>query len=225
MHRITGIIFFVFITTILYSQEETKYFNKDQLGLELLSAHWPDVPSDVYLNPRSLAFNTQLMYNIAGRNSNVALAAGLGILSEHYYIDAFPVKDQDKLVLVSIPDSLDYITNKLRFSSVEIPVEIRIRTNRNSRNKSWKFYIGAKAGYLLSSMHKYSGDDPGNLKGKLKQKTYNIPDVMPYHYGLTFRAGYDQVLISAYYSLSDRFEENESLTMQPFMVGLTLFVY
>ncbi|WP_462281393.1 outer membrane beta-barrel protein [Salinivirga cyanobacteriivorans] len=206
-------------------EEKTRYFNKDQLVIELLSNQWLDAPDDVKLHPRSLAFNLQLMYNLVGKNSNVALAAGLGLLTENYQIDALPKLSENKLSFAPLDDDLNYTSNKIRFTTVELPVEIRIRSNKNSRNKTWKLYLGGKAGYMFQSMHKYSGDDPVKPNQKLKQKTFNLPHTEQFTYGLTARLGYDAIMVTAYYGLTNHFKKDKAPALYPFMVGLTLFVY
>ena len=168
-------------------QEATRYFDKDQLVIELMSNQWLDIPSDVKLHPRSLAFNLQFMYNLIGKNSNVALAGGIGLLTENYQIDALPQKTENKLTFQPLDNGIDYTSNKIRFTTVEIPIEIRIRSNRNSRNKIWKIYVGGKVGYMFQSMHKYSGEDPVKPDQNLKQKTFDLPDAEPFTYGLTAR--------------------------------------
>lgn len=216
------------LTTILHSTaqvEGTRYFNRDQLTLELLSNQWLEAPEHVKLNPRSLAFNIHLMYNLLGRNRNIALAAGFGFSSENYIINAIPEKIDHTLQFTEIDPSLKYKSNKMRFNTLELPVEIRLRTNKNNRNKSWKLYLGAKGGYLYQSMHKYNGDNPEKPDEHLKQKTYHIPYTEQFSYGLTAKLGYGDFLISGYYALTNRFKENKAHELVPLMIGITYYVY
>lgn len=226
MRLLVTILIIILFNIKAFAQEpKTHYFDRDQLGLELLSNQWLEIPDHIKLNPRSLAFNIQLMYNILGRNSNVALAAGLGFLTENYEMDATPKKSNSQLIFAEIDPNLKYKANKIRFTTVEIPLEIRIRNNRNSRNKIWKMYVGGKVGYLFRSMHKYNGDNPQNPDEKLKQKTFNIPYTEPFSYGATARIGYGQFMISGYYALTNRFQKNKAPDLFPIMIGITYFVY
>ncbi len=221
---IVTISFLLFAFPFYAQKSPTEYFDKDQLVIELHSAQWLDIPADINLNPRSLAFNVQFMYTLAGKNSHIALCSGLGLLTEHYHIDAFPVEG-DSLTFEPVSDDLNFTTNKIRFATVEVPLEVRIRSEKNSRNKIWKFYFGGKVGYMFQTMHKYNGDDPQEPAGKLKKKVFDLPYTEPITYGLTARMGYDQVMISAYYSLTNHFQKDKAPELFPVMIGMTLFIY
>jgi hypothetical protein len=219
------LVFFGFGISLFGQVEVTRYFDKDQLGIELLSLQWLDPPEGVVLEPYSNAFNLQYMVTLAGKNSNLALALGAGLLTENYHVNSLPIKEEDVLRLVPIEDDLKYTSNKIRFLTVELPLEFRIRSNKNSRNKHWKMYLGGKAGYTFQSMHKYIGDNPVSPGDHLKQKTYNIRYTEPLTYGVTARLGYGQFFISGYYSLTNHFQKDKGPEMIPFMVGITLFLY
>jgi hypothetical protein len=225
MRGFISILFIVCLSGILSAQELTRYFDKDQLGIELLSVQWLDAPKDVAVEPYSNAFNLQYMITFFGKNSNVAVAIGAGLLTENYHLNAFPIKKDDKIELTPINEELNYRRNKIRLLTVELPLEFRIRTNKNSRNKHWKLYLGGKVGYKVQSMHKYIGDDPANPSDNLKQKTYNISYTEPLSYGVTARIGYGQFFISGYYSFTNHFQSNKGPELIPFMAGITLFLY
>ncbi len=222
------LLFSILILLVVFrgfgQEPQTNYFDKDQLILELHSSQWLDIPDDVKLSPRSTAFNVQLMFTLAGKNSQIALASGLGLLTENYHLDALPAKG-DSLTFEPIDNELIYTTNKIRFLTVELPLEIRLRSERNSRNKLWKFYVGGKVGYMFQTMHKYNGDDPQYPDSKLRMKIFDLPYTEPLTYGLTARLGYDQVMISAYYSLTNHFQKDKAPELFPLMIGLTLIIY
>lgn len=219
------LVFVGFGFSLLGQVEVTRYFDKDQLGIELLSLQWLDPPEGVVLEPYSNAFNVQYMITLAGKNSNVALALGAGLLTENYHMNSLPVKEEGTLNLVPIEDGLNYTRNKIRLLTVEMPLEFRIRSNKNSRNKHWKMYLGGKAGYTFQSMHKYNGDNSASPGDHLKQKTYNLRYTEPLTYGVTARLGYGQFFISGYYSFTNHFQKDKGPEMIPFMVGITLFLY
>ncbi|MDA3867808.1 MAG: outer membrane beta-barrel protein [Salinivirgaceae bacterium] len=223
------IFFFVIIllasNALRAQEEETQYFDKDQLGLEIFSNQWLNAPDGVTISPYSLAFNVQMMYTLIGKNSHIALAGGFGFMAENYQIDALPEKSDGILTFNPINSDLNYKSNKIRFNTFEVPLEIRIRTNKNSRNKTWKLYLGAKGGYLFQSMHKYNGANPENQKEHLKQKTFNIPYTEAWSYGVTARIGYGQFLISGYYALSNRFQTDRAPELFPLHIGVTFFIY
>lgn len=213
------------IGTLSAQEEVTRYFDKDQLGIELLSIQWLDAPEGVKVEPYSNAFNLQYMITLAGKNSNVALAIGAGLLTENYFLNAFPVKGENELDLVPISDELDYKRNKIRLLTLEMPLEFRLRSGKNSRNKNWKLYLGGKVGYKVQSMHKYIGDNPAEPTDHLKQKTYTIRYTEPFSYGVTARIGYGQFFMSGYYSFTNHFQKDKGPELIPFMVGITLFIY
>lgn len=223
-------ILIIILTVALYlnctaQDDATRYFNRDQLALELYSNQWLNAPQDIELHPISLTFNVQLMYNILGRNRNIALATGVGFMTEHYMIDASPNKINHTLQFTPIDKSTVYSSNKIRFNTFEIPLELRLRTNKNSRNKAWKLYLGAKVGYMCQSMYKYNGDHPEIENEHLKRKTYNVPYTEDISYGVTAKIGYGSFLISGYYALTHRFKVDKAPELFPLMIGITFFVY
>jgi hypothetical protein len=226
MRNIFLISLFIFTTSFIFAQTEvTRYYDKDQLGIELLSIQWLTPPEGVEIEPYSNAFNLQYMVTLVGKNSNVAIAMGVGLLTENYHLNALPVKQANELELVPIDNEIDYQRNKIRLLTLELPLELRIRSNKNSRNKHWKLYLGGKAGYKVQSMHKYIGENPVYTGDNLKQKTYNLRYTEPLSYGVTARLGYGQFFISGYYSFTNHFQNNKGPELVPFMVGITLFLY
>ncbi|MFH0893023.1 MAG: porin family protein [Bacteroidota bacterium] len=141
--------------------------------------------------------------------SPMSVAIGLGVNADNLYSDAIPYADAlDKTHFELIPDSLKYSKNKMNLAYASIPLELRFKMKENDKGKSWKFAIGGRISYLLSSHLKYNGDD-FELDKKVKMKTYTIENLEPINYGATFRFGYGRYGITAFYSLNPLFQKDK----------------
>jgi hypothetical protein len=96
-----------------------------------------------------------------------------------------------------IPDSVSYNSNKLNVKYLEIPIELRFRTQTHS-GKTIRCYIGAKVGYRINSYARYRDE-------KLNVAYYNIDELNQWNYGLYTRMGYGLISLYASYSLSPLF--------------------
>lgn len=134
------------------------------------------------------------------KRSNVSLALGVGFQSHNYYTDAIVVTD-DSLQVSNFQAQIASVKSKgkLSLNYVDVPFELRFRTNPNKNDFRWKFALGAKVGYLIQ-VHDKIINDAG-----IKVKYYNYPNINQWRYGVTARVGYGSVMLSGFYSLSELF--------------------
>ncbi len=213
---------------LLFSQDDKKsgikIFSDDNLIVDINYDFWLNTPSNITLKPYSRGINVSYLYNFTGEHSNICLAAGAEVSCQNFFIDAKPELNNGFVNFVNIPDNIDYKKNKLSTTYIEIPFEIRFRTNKSCRkDKSFKIFAGFKVGYLVNNHIKYKGDDGSGKEIKIKQ--YNIDNIQKYRYGITARIGYGKFNITGFYPLTQLFEKDKGPDITPISVGLSVFLF
>ena len=216
-------LFITFILLFGQDKSELKIFSDDNLIVDLNYQSWLNKPSNVTLKPYSRGINISYLETLLGQHSNICLATGLEISSNNFFIDATPKLNSGIITFVNIPDSINYKKNKLTTTYLEIPFELRFRTNKsNKEDKSFKIFVGFKIGYLISNHIKYKGDAFDGSNKQIKIKQYNIDNIEKYRYGVTARIGYGKFNITGFYSLTQMFEKDKGPDITPFSVGLSI---
>ncbi len=223
----------------------------DRIMVDIFTDIWMNKPDDSVMSITAInrGANAYFMRDIPIGKSNFSFAIGAGISCHNLYSNALPVRESvvdtsvafgyvftGKTIFQKLPETVGttevgYKNNKLTSIFIDIPVEFRFRTK--NQGQKFKFALGFKAGYMLSSHVKYRGDDLGynyvgqswslNSDETVKWKTYKVPNIETYRMGPTLRIGWGWVNISAYYSLTKLFKKNKSYTeMYPISVGLTI---
>ncbi len=221
-----------FISSVVFSQEEDtsmviKKMANDQLIIDLNYNSWLNVPENVTIKPLSLGMNIYLMKPLVGKKSNFSIAAGLSLGSQNVNNNSVPYDSAGVTFFNSeCLDTIEYKKNKFTTIYVDVPVELRLRTNQNSKEKSFKISAGFKIGYLISSYTKYVGDDyrVSSSGDKVKFKEYRIKNILQYRYGVYARIGYGQFNLTGYYALTSLFEENKEHEIVPFSVGISIIL-
>ena len=226
----------IFILIILsgYAQEEEVLRkppkpeeNAEHTMLQIFYTGWLDAPDTISADWWSRGVNIYVMLDKAiSKESNFKASIGLGIGSDNIMHDAQLVETTDSTrstLLVVYPDTLDF-NNKLSTTYLDVPVELRYRTKPNKKGRSFKVAAGFKAGVIINSHTKYSGQDPANPARRIKIKELKLRDISRFRYGVTGRIGYGSVSAFAYYGLTELFESNGP-QLTPFAVGLIISVY
>lgn len=160
-----------------------------------------------------------LMYDYPlNKNGNVSVAIGGGFASHNYYTNALITKIDSSNVsyFMDVPDSVRS-RGKVSANFIDIPVELRFRTNEDKRGYRWKLAVGARLGYQLD-VHEKIFDGTGR-----KYKTYYYPHTALFRYGPVVRVGYGSLMLTGFYSVSTFFEPGFGLNdLNGLTVGLTI---
>lgn len=225
----------------------------DRIIVDVFTDIWMNAPEDNVMSISAInrGSNVYFMRDIPIAKSNFSFAVGAGISCHNIYSDAWPVKETvadtsnipfgfvytGKTIFSKLPSLVgttetDHKNNKLTEVFVDIPIEFRFRTKNDGQK--FKFALGFKVGYLLSSHLKYRGDDVSfnnaaqcwvlNSDQTVKTKMYKVPNIETYRMGPTFRIGWGYVNLSAYYSLTHLFkkDKNPNYDMYPISVGISI---
>ncbi len=180
---------------------------------------------------KSTGFSFQFMYDKPVGRGNLSFAIGLAAGRQNYHTNAVirsreadlpngqTVGDPDAPVhFENIEDNDAFEANRFSTSFVEVPVELRLRTNPNDKGFSWKFYPGFKVGYLFDVQDRqvFDGD---------KYKWFIFPDVATLRYGPTFRIAYGKVGLYGQYAVNSFFNEGQGPEMNQLSVGITIMPF
>lgn len=204
--------------------EYNRYFAKDKLSFAFNSAQLLGAKDIGGILELSNGLNLQLMAPIIGNKKNIALASGIGWANQNYYLNNFVNTNSDSVWFTQIPDSLNHKKYKLNTNYLIIPVELRFRTNPDAESKSYKLYLGFRAGLMINSHTKYVGNDRFTDK-RIKEKQYNIEHLSPIDYGVTLRMGKGDFMINGYYSLSSLFLKEKGYELTPIEIGVTIVLF
>jgi hypothetical protein len=161
------------------------------------------------------------------QKSNVSLAVGVGFQSSNYYTDSYILNDTMAGADIStwitpITTDADPSTfrQKISVNYVDVPFEVRFRTNPNSKGYRWKVYVGGKVGYMFQAHEKLIDQND------FKVKYYDYPTINRWRYGISTRLGYGSVAITGFYSLSTLFNNNHTQGQQNALsLGITLIPF
>jgi len=232
------LIILIIITLKGFTQEQKKIVpeknkGKDIIILDLFTDLWQDTPKQADARAINQGVNLYGMLNFPIGMTNFSLSCGLGLSSHNFYSDAIAVLGRNvsnqldgTTVFIKLGDfygtKVDYSVNKINFTYIEIPLEIRFK-NRAERNKRVKFSAGFKLGYNISNHSKYRGDDVLEMTTDvITLKKSNIKYINNWNYGITARIGYGMYNIMASYSLSKIFEKGKGPQMYPISLGISI---
>ncbi|MBN1339512.1 MAG: outer membrane beta-barrel protein [Bacteroidales bacterium] len=222
MQKIVSVILISLLPALLFSQgidDEIK--RKLSIGFDVITDFWMDMPSNMDERAIHPGVNAYGMYNYMIGKGNFSFSPGLGIGVHNLYSDASPVLINDSTAFVKIPDSVSYKRSKLTASYLDIPIELRFKSENQFR-----FAIGFKFGFLMKMQSKYKGSDYfNNDDHEIIFKQGHVKNADSNRYGFVGRIGYKWFNVSAFYSLSTLFRSGKGPEMYPVSVGITIIPF
>jgi hypothetical protein len=189
------------------------------IGLDLYTDIWLREPPNIDTRAINQGVSAFGMYNYPFGESNLSIAVGVGVGFHNMFTKGM-IEDikADTITFVAIPDSIDYKKYKLGLSYFDIPLEIRLKTD-----KKFRFAIGFKVGFLMDAKTKYKGDRDDGEQVILKEK--QVDNLFNYRFGPTIRFGYDWFNVYAYYQVTKVFEPGRGPESYPLSIGITLLPF
>lgn len=200
---------------------------KVSIGYDVFNSFWIDMPLGVDSRLINQGINVFAMYNHELNDKGLSVAAGLGISSENLFVKDHYVVDihAEEVKFTAIPVGLAASRSKMNFTYLDIPLELRLKTDNDLR-----FGLGFKFGILIDSKTFYKGSDlvptDGNYsvyESIIKDKKIN--QLEDYRFGVQLRAGYKWVQVFGYYSLNKVFIADKGPQMYPIHVGVTFMPF
>ncbi|MGB0930401.1 MAG: outer membrane beta-barrel protein, partial [Chitinophagales bacterium] len=142
--------------------EKPKNIARDRITMEFVHNNWiwDTQPNDVEKKWHSRGINFFYTYDIPIANSkNISVAPGLGITNSNVFSNVQlgydTLENVVNTTMTAFNESLTVNKNKISTTHVVIPLELRLRTNPNKSNKTWKLGLGVRLGYLIEAKQKY----------------------------------------------------------------------
>jgi hypothetical protein len=224
MKKISFIL--VLISAVCFSQSKDSISNKyleDQLYIGITYNTLISLPKgegiqqNGFSNGIFLGFIKDLPVNDQ-RNFGFGLGLGYG---RNTYFQNIQIAEENNTTIFDIVSS--FKRNKFSLHTLEIPIEVRLRTSTVDEYKFWRIYTGLKLAYVFASNAKL-------IKDGITTKVKGISEVENLQYGITLGAGYGTWNLNIYYGLSDMFsgaqlkDTNFSIRPRDLRIGLIFYI-
>ncbi|HWB63276.1 MAG TPA: outer membrane beta-barrel protein, partial [Chitinophagales bacterium] len=154
------------------------------------------------------------------KGSRVSIAPGIAYSNTNIYSRSLMGHDSAGTYFTPIDYGSDTTAkiNKVSFQYLEIPLELRIRTDPDRFGNCWKVAVGFKAGVRVDvhTKTKLVVDGATHVFVERRFADYNL-----FRCGPTLRVGYSFVNITAYYGLLNMFKPGLGPKANEFSVGLS----
>lgn len=212
------LISFFALNAVLLAQKpsESLFSDKFATGIDVFNDFVMDAPDGIKFRAINPGVNIYGMRTFPVKKSNFAFAIGLGLGMQNLFSDATLQDTSGISFFQAIPDDLKYKKSKLSLTYLDVPAEIRFKTEGG-----FKVALGLKVGLLINAHTKYKGNDPAD-GSKTKIKVSQLPNLQTWRFGPSFQIGYKWINLNAFYSLSKIFEENAGPEIYPVSVGISL---
>ncbi len=234
MKKIFWLIVCVWMSLPLLAQEEDpateqRNVTRDRITLEFVHNNWiwDQKPDGVETKWHSRGINFLYTYDIQIANSNnISIAPGIGISNANIFTNARLGFDTlENIVntsLTAFAEDLTVNKNKIGTTHLIVPIELRLRTNPNKSNKTWKLGLGVRVGYLLEAKNKYKGSDVfQNTSREISFKEKGLFNFNRFKYAGTLRIGYGSFNLFGEYSLATLLQKNRGPEIHPISIGIT----
>lgn len=153
---------------------------------------------------------------------NMGLGIGLGYAVNSYYSNLQVSEIVDGYEYSLLSSDLNSKRNKIETHLIELPIEIRFRNSTPTEYRFWRFYAGAKLGYVVGARSKL-------VTTEYKDSFY-VTDIENFRYGLMANFGYNTFNIHIYYALNNLFNDGlqldsgENLSFTPLRIGFIFYI-
>ena len=189
---------------------------KDRMILEVNHTGWMGVPAELQERFFSGGVNIMFFFDHPIKTSHFSFAWGgcfssyniHGNINVMYHVDSVT----KNISYTSLEKRTEpYNINRIGLKIVEVPMEFRFRSRTDYQ---FKLSLGFKVGYVVQSFRKIFDKDEN-------VKIFDIKGINPWRYGVTFRMGWEQLHLTAFYSLSEFFADGKGTPgVHPFSIGL-----
>lgn len=198
--------------------------NKDRLLLSTYNCFWQGLPTGVKQRTISQGYNISLMYDIpTSEKSRISFGLGLGYSRNNIYSNGLYNRSLTDNTVALTPINVKYNTNKLAFSYINIPLEIRFRSANNIR-----IALGLRSSLKVDAFSKFYGHNPDTLVfgqyDQLKVINHDISNTEKYLFEITARVGWKFINVNGSYMLNKLFNE-KGPALNGFTLGLTLSLW
>lgn len=198
-------------------------YREDQFYFSITYNMFTDIPAQFRQNKFSLGLAGGFLRDMPiNKSRTVAFATGLGLSYQNYFQNLTISKDASGAVAYGVNDYGQFVSNRYRQYSVELPIEFRWRNSTFESYKFWRIYGGMKLSYIFSSSSIL--DD-----GEQTYRINNNPDINKFQYGPYISAGYNTWNLYIYYGLSPLFKsattvDGNKINLKTLNAGLIFYI-
>lgn len=198
--------------------------NKDRLLLSTYNCFWQGLPDGVTQSSISQGYNISLMFDIpTSEKSKISFGLGFGYSRNNIYSNGLYNRSLTDKTVNLVPINVKYNTNKLAFSYLNIPLEIRFRSSNNIR-----IAVGLRSSLKVDAFSKFYGHNPDTLVfgqyDQLKVINHDISNTEKYLFEITARAGWKFINVNGSFLLNKLFNDNGP-AINGYTLGLTLSLW
>jgi hypothetical protein len=203
-------------------------YSRDHIVVDLNATNWIYNPNTTGTNAMngmrtawfSRGINIYFNWDFRIPGSRVSFAPGIGYANTNIYSRHAMVQDTSGTHFTPLAYGSDTTAkiNKIALQYVEIPLELRIRTNPDKLGNSWKVAIGFKAGVRVDAHTKIKLIEDG-ITHVFVERRYE--DFNLFRAGPTIRVGYSFFNITAYYGVLNMFKPGLGPTANEFALGIS----
>tara|TARA_R110002126_G_scaffold77796_3_gene194030 strand:- start:103938 stop:104612 length:675 start_codon:yes stop_codon:yes gene_type:complete len=202
MTKIIQFVFLFFFVHTIFAQKDSLQivdrYAEDQIYASISYAQFFNQPTAISRSGFSYAISTGFIKDITlNRRGNISIALGFGYGFD-FFNNELKVEEINNSTSFTVGQNLD--ANVFRSHNLEFPFELRWRTSTATKYDFWRIYAGVKFLYNLSN--KFQFEENGTTFSYKNVSAYN-----QFQYGLTLSAGFDEVNVNIFYSLTPIFND------------------
>ncbi|WP_125718988.1 porin family protein [Flavobacterium ustbae] len=198
-------------------------YREDQFYFSVTYNMFTDIPVNFKQNKFSLGLSGGFLRDMPiNKSRTVAIAAGLGLSYQNYYQNLTISEDATGNIIYGVNNYGEFVSNRYRQYSVDLPIEFRWRNSTYESTKFWRIYGGIKLSYVFSSMSLLND-------GENTYRINNNKNVNTFQYGPYIAAGYNTWNLYLYYGLNPLFNSTttlsgEAIKMKTLNAGLIFYI-
>lgn len=214
----------ILLPVIAFSQEKSDVMSSStvkrvSVGADIYQDFWLNKPEDMDSRAINQGAGAYITYSIPFGKSPISFAIGAGVSWHNLYSDTRILNIKaDTIVFTPINDSIDYKKSKFGVTYLDLPIELRLKTNNKIRAS-----IGIKLSYVIDAKTKYKGDKVSGYQ--VVQKEKQVSNVDKFQFGPQVRIGYDWFHVVCYYNVTKIFEKGKGPEIAPISVGITFMPF
>jgi hypothetical protein len=200
-------------------------YSRDHIVLDLNGTNWIYNPNQTQMDGMrskwfSRGLNIYFNWDFRIKGSRVSIAPGIGYSCSNIYSRHLLLEDSTGAHFTPINYGADTTAkiNKLVLQYLDIPLELRIRTNPDKFGQCWKVAVGFKAGVRVDVHTKERLIADGDTHVYLIR---DYPDFNQFHMGPTLRVGYSFFNITGYYGVLNVFKQGLGPKANEFSLGIS----
>lgn len=202
----------------LPKEKEKPVYIRDRFMFDFFHSFWMGVPEGVDVQKFHPGFNFSALWDFKlPNNSPISFGLGLGFTYITQFSDAGLTKDSLGLTQYAPLGDVKYKLNRVTFTNVNIPFEIRYR-----HSSGFKISLGARVGLITGITHRYHGPNPLNKEEDLNWRNYNIGNKEQFCFDVYLRTGWKMIGVFYSYQVTKLFKTDKGPSINPMSLGLTI---